>query len=339
MVCLAELAAICDGRVEGDPHLVICGLASLEQPAADCLSFVVSGQHLPDEFAESPGALLVSEADARRFSGNRIVVPDPYLAYAKISALFCPDRSQKDGLPTVCRIHPTARIADGAELGDGMEIGAGVVVGDGCQLGDRVVLGHNAVIGEGCIVGAGTRIGPSVTLCRHTTIGQCCQVSPGTVIGASGFGYAPEGSRWHKIHQLGGVVIGDEVDIGANTTIDRGTIDHTVIGDRCKLDNQVHIAHNVVIGEDTIMAGCSAVAGSTRIGKRCRIGGRVSILGHLRIADDVTLNAGAFVARSIDTPGTWASMLPAQPARQWNRLVALLNRLGKTRRKPQQDAG
>ena len=325
---LADIAALCGGRLEGDPDAVIHGLASIDRPAGDRLSFLVSPRHLPDRFTEFPGCLLVRETHASAFSGNRILVPDPYLAYAQVSALFTAGMSGGTS-----RVHPNAVVASGSKIGHAVIIGAGAVVGRGCRIGDRVLIGHNAVLEDGCEVGDGTRIESSVTLCRRTRIGCNCVLSPGVVVGASGFGYAPDGTRWTKIHQLGGVVIGDEVDVGANTTIDRGAIDDTVIGDRVKLDNQVQIAHNVRIGDDTIIAGCTAVAGSTRIGRRCRIGGRVSILDHLAIADDVVLNAGAFVARSIPQAGTWASMIPAQPASRWRRIVAMLNRLEGMRRK------
>lgn len=319
---LADIAALCGGRLEGDPDVLIRGLASLDRPASDRLSFLVSPKQLPDRFAEPPGGLLLREAHAPAFHGNRILVADPYLAYARVSALF--DVEPPDPVP---RVHPGAVVAAGAEIGHGAIIGAGAVIGHNCRIGDHAVIGHNAVIEHDCEIGEGTRIESSVTLCRRSRIGRHCVLSPGVVVGASGFGYAPDGQRWRKIHQLGGVVIGDEVDIGANTTIDRGAIDDTEIGNRVKLDNQIQIAHNVRVGDDTIIAGCTAVAGSTRIGRRCRIGGRVSILGHLVIADDVVLHAGAFVARSIPAAGTWASMIPAQPVVRWRRIVAMLNRL------------
>jgi UDP-3-O-[3-hydroxymyristoyl] glucosamine N-acyltransferase len=165
-------------------------------------------------------------------------------------------------------------------------------------------------------------------------MGRACRISPGVVIGASGFGYAPDGDRWHKIHQLGGVIIGDEVEIGANTTIDRGALDDTVIGDRVKMDNLIQIAHNVRIGDDTIMAACTGVAGSAVIGRRCKIGGRVSINGHITIADDVVLHTCSFIARSIDEPDTWSAAIPAQPAARWRRIVASMNRLVERRGKP-----
>ena len=257
------------------------------------------------------------------YDGNRIVVDDPYLAYARVSELFAhaaPDRTA---------VHANAMVSSGAIVGNDVEIGPGSMIHDAAIIGDRVVIGSNVVIEPDCVIGEDSRIESSVTLCRRTRIGRRCAISPGVVIGASGFGYAPEGSGWRKIHQLGGVVIGDDVDIGANTTIDRGAIDDTVIGNRVKLDNQIQIAHNVRIGDDTIAAGCMAVAGSTVIGQRCKIGGRVSILGHLTIADDVVLTAGTFVARSITDSGTWSSMIPAQPASRWRRILPSLLRLGK----------
>lgn len=317
---LAAIAEHLDGELLGDGERLINGVASLEHAAEDRLSFLVSDRNLPADYARSPGVLLLRPEHADLFDGNRITVADPYLAYARVSELFA---LKPAGAPA---IHPDAMVSGDVSIGEGVRIGAGSVVGDAVSLGDNVTIGCNVVIEDACIIGEGSTIESTVTLCRGTRVGRRCVLSPGVVIGASGFGYAPEGRGWRKIHQLGGVVIGDDVDIGANTTIDRGAIDDTVIGDRVKLDNQIQIAHNVRIGDDTIAAGCLAVAGSTRIGQRCRIGGRVSILGHLQIADDVVLTAGAFVARSIPEPGTWSSLIPAQPAPRWRRIVATLTR-------------
>ncbi len=317
---LSDIAAHCEGDLIGEGSHQVIGVASLEQAEEDRLSFLVSARSLPPRFDQSPGVLLLKEEHVDLFGGNRIVVADPYLAYARVSELFALTQSDGSG------VHAAAMVSPTASLGKGVQIGAGSVVQESAVIGDHVVIGSNVVIEDGCEVGDGSRIESSVTLCRGSRVGRRCVISPGVVIGASGFGYAPEGAGWRKIHQLGGVLIGDDVDIGANTTIDRGAIDDTVIGNRVKLDNQIQIAHNVRIGDDTIAAGCLAVAGSTVIGQRCRIGGRVSILGHLAIADDVVLTAGAFVARSIDDAGTWSSMIPAQPAARWRRILTALIR-------------
>jgi UDP-3-O-[3-hydroxymyristoyl] glucosamine N-acyltransferase len=317
------------GSLLGDPDYIVSGVASLENAAVDKLSFLVSARQLTGPLAARPGVLLVSAEEADRFDGNRILVSNPYLAYARASALFVQDGAEPDAQP----VHPSAVIAADAEIGERVRIGPGCIVGSGCRLGDGVTLGARVVLEMDCTVGEGSRLESSVTICRNTRIGRFCVISPGVVIGASGFGYAPEDTRWCRIHQLGGVVIGDEVDIGANTTIDRGAIDDTVIGDRVKLDNLIQIAHNVRIGDDTIMAACTGVAGSAVIGRRCRIGGRVSINGHITIADDSVMNACSFIARSIDEAGTWSSAVPAQPVTRWRRIVASLNRLPDRRKK------
>ncbi|MGI9311133.1 MAG: UDP-3-O-(3-hydroxymyristoyl)glucosamine N-acyltransferase, partial [bacterium] len=202
------------------------------------------------------------------------------------------------------------------------------VIGARTQVAPGAVVGAHATVGADCVIGRGSVLEPGARLHARTRIGANCRIASGAVIGASGFGYA-EGARgaWTRIEQLGGVVIGNEVDIGANTTIDRGALDDTVIGDGVKLDNQIQIAHNVRVGDHTIMAGCVAIAGSAVIGKRCRLGGRAAVLGHLRIADDVTILADGFVAASIAEPGEYASMLPAQAAAQHRRTIANLRRL------------
>ncbi len=326
---LAEIAAVAEGSILGDPDATVIGIASLDQAEPDKLSFLVSPRQFPDSLPATPGVVLVCPEQADLFDGNRIVVSDPYLAYARVSALFTDDVvAASDPL-----IHPAAVIAVDAELGDNVRIGPGSIIGPRVRIGDNSVIGARVVIEADCVLGDDCQVESAVTICRGSRIGRACVLSPGVVIGSSGFGYAPDGSRWQKIHQLGGVSIGDEVEIGANTTIDRGAIDDTVIGDRVKMDNLIQIAHNVRIGDDTIMAACTGVAGSTVIGKRCRIGGRVSVYGHLTIADDVTLAACSNIYRSVSEPGAWSSMVPAQPVRQWQRVVVALNRLSGRRGK------
>lgn len=318
-VSLEDITSHCRGELIGNPRYRVSRLAGMAYADASSLGFIRdSAKNLPVEW--KPGAVLLRHQDREGIQGNRIIVDDPYLAYARVTELFRPP-----GRPRT--IHPTAIVEQRAVLGDGVRVGANSVIESGCEIGANVDIGHNVVLGEQTNVGADTVIESGVVLHRDTTLGERCYLSSGVVIGANGFGYAPHGTQWKKIYQLGAVTIGNDVDIGANTTIDRGSIDNTVIGDRVKLDNQIQIAHNVHVGDDTIMAGCVAVAGSAVIGKRCQIGGRASILGHLELIDDVILQAGAFVARSINEPGVYASMIPAQPARQWRKVVGYLGRL------------
>lgn len=323
-VNLAAIAEKAGGTLLGDPEFLVRGVSSIVNAREDSLTFLSDPRIKISKNNPPPGAVLLKPEHQALFEGNRILVADPYLAYARVSSMFLPENNL---LPE--EVHPSAVIDPTAVLGDRVRIGAGTIIGAHCLIGDDVVLGYRCVIEPFCHIGNHTHLESSVTLCANTRLGSRCVVSPGAVIGASGFGYAPDGRKWQKIQQLGGVMIGDDVDIGANTTIDRGAIDDTVIGNRVKLDNQIQIAHNVRVGDDTIMAGCVAIAGSAVIGERCQLGGRASVLGHLEIADDVVLNANAFVAQSIDQPGVYSSMIPARPIKQWRKTVAHLNRLEK----------
>lgn len=319
---LEQVAAACEGELLGDPEATVCSVSSLEDATPDNLTFMVDASKLSKNHGINPGAILLKPSDRDSFSGHRILVEDPYLAYARVSKLFKPASAQAG-------VHPTAIIDQSVTLGSNVDIGAHTVIAGPCQIGSDVVVGPNCVIEKDCAIGSQSEIDASVTIYANTRMGTRCNVSAGAVLGSSGFGYAPEGQSWHKIQQLGGVQIGDDVDIGASTTIDRGTIGDTVIGDRVKLDNLIHIAHNVKVGDDTIMAACVGIAGSADIGRRCRIGGRCSINGHIRIVDDVVLHALSFVTKSITHVGEYTSVIPAQPVKQWRRTLAHLNRLDK----------
>jgi UDP-3-O-[3-hydroxymyristoyl] glucosamine N-acyltransferase len=323
-VSLSDIADRCGGELIGEPTHLVTRVASIGTATPDSLTFLTSPKHIVTEGGSQPGVVLLKPEHQSLINGNKILVNDPYLAYAMVSDLFVHTSAE---LPE--GVHNTACIDQSVVLGKNARIGAGAVIESGCVIGEGVMIGHGSVVEAHCHIGDHTHVESSVTLCANSRIGMRCVISPGVVIGSSGFGYAPEESKWRKIQQLGAVVIGDDVDIGANTTIDRGAIDNTVIGDRVKLDNQIQIAHNVQVGDDTIMAGCVAIAGSAVIGKRCQLGGRASVLGHLTIADDVVLNANAFVSQSIKQAGTYSSMIPVQPIRQWRKTVAHLNRLEK----------
>ena len=353
-VTLARIAEVTGGRVDGDAGFTVAALKSLDSARADSLSFCAGGRHADALKTTAAGALLLRAEDAARFPRHKILVADPYLAYARASALFAPPAPPPG-------VHPTAVVAADAAVHPGATVGAYSVIGAGAVIARGAAVGAHVFIGDGCVIGEHTVIDTGVRIYAGVSIGRGCRIASGAVIGAPGFGYAAAGENintaagensgdgggggagdgdggdgetidrtctWARIEQLGGVVIGDEVDIGAHTAIDRGALDDTVIGDRVKLDNHIQIAHNVRIGDDTIMAGCVAVAGSTVIGKRCQFGGRASVLGHLFIADDVRVHAGGFVAKSIVQAGDYSSLLPAMPAARWRRIVAGLRRGG-----------
>ena len=325
MVSLHRIAKIVDGEVQGDGSFEVNSLMSLEQAGSDSLTFFVDKK---DHNASDTraGAVLVSPRSAGLFSTHRIIVEDPYLAYAKASGLFSHD------VPGAV-ISAYARVAETAILGSGVSIGEFSTIGDRSKISDSVFIGSGVRIGGDVSIGSGSVIEDNSVIMSHSQIGMRCFISAGAVIGSSGFGYAPVDGGWQKIEQLGRVVIGDDVDIGANTTIDRGALDDTVIENGVKLDNLIQVAHNVRIGENTAIAGCSGIAGSTIIGRRCKIGGRAAILGHLTIADDVTLLVNSMVTSSITAAGEYASMIPVQPAKQWRKNVAIIRRLDRLSRK------
>ena len=326
VIDLGRVAEVTGGRVAGDGAFRVKSISSLENAAADSLAFYGDPQQASKLKATAAGAVMLRAEHAGLFVGHKVIVADPYLAFARASALFAPPA-------TPARIHPSAIISPGASIHADAAIGPYSVIGENARVEQGAIIGSHVSVGDGCVVGAHTTLDSGVRLYARTMIGARCNLASGVVIGASGFGYVESGESgenpgaWVRIEQLGGVVIGDDVDIGAGTTIDRGAIDNTIIGNGVKLDNQIQIAHNVRVGEHTVMAGCVAIAGSAVIGKRCRLGGRAAILGHLEIADDVCVNANSFVAASLTEAGVYSSMIPVQPAARWRKTVARIHRL------------
>ncbi|NKB61153.1 MAG: UDP-3-O-(3-hydroxymyristoyl)glucosamine N-acyltransferase [Gammaproteobacteria bacterium] len=327
MLTLLRIAEIVGGILIGDKDTVITDLGSLKSAKASSLSFYNDSRQSQLLSECQAGVMLLRQQDSELFSGNKILVGDPYLAYARLSQEF------KDVSFHYSGIHDTALISPTAMVDDGVWVNAYSIISGNSRIEKGVKIGANVRIGANSIIGMNTIIEDNVVIYPGSSIGVGCCISSGAVIGASGFGYAPSPHGWEKIEQVGSVQIGNNVDIGANTTIDRGTLDNTVIGDGVKLDNQIQIAHNVQIGENTIMAGCVAVAGSAKIGKRCRFGGRASVLGHLEIVDDVTVYANGFVANSIRQRGEYASMIPVQKISAWRKTVANINRLNRLAKK------
>lgn len=321
-VTLRLIADVTNGKVEGDDAFEVTTIRSLENATKDSIAFYADPKLVSHLHTTAAGAMLLRSEHAKLFDGHKVIVDNPYLAYAHASRLFAPAAKTN-----VDHIHPSAIVAESASIHADAVIGAYCVIGENSRIEQNVVIDSHVRVGDDCVIDQHTAIAHGVYIHSRTTIGKHCNLAAGVVIGSSGFGYAEDSGKWVRIEQIGGVVIGDEVDIGANTTIDRGAIDNTVIGNGVKLDNQIQIAHNVQVGEHTIMAGCVAIAGSAVIGKRCRLGGRAAILGHLNIADDVTVNAHSFVAKSITKSGVYSSMIPVQPAAEWRKTVANIHRL------------
>ena len=329
-VALAELLERFGGRLAGAaPETRVRRLASLGVAIEGDLSFLSGARHRPVARDTRATAVVVSEAlqDALPAGVGRIVVDDPYAHFARIARWFA-DRLEP---APVTGIHPSAAIDPAAEVGAGVSIGAHCTVGPGARIADGAVLEAGCHLGPDASVGERSRLHPGVVVYHDCRIGARCIVHSGTVIGSDGFGFAQHGGRWEKIPQLGAVVVGDDVEIGSNCSIDRGALEDTVIGDGCKLDNLIQIGHNVVIGEHTALAGCVGVAGSARIGRRCMIGGSAGILGHLEICDDVVVSAMSLVTRSIRKPGFYSGVFPLMVNADWERAAATLRHLPELR--------
>jgi len=324
---LAELAGLLQAQLKGDPEYPVSGLASLEQAGPDHLAFLANPRYARQLATTQAGVVIVAPEEAALAQGNALIIDNPYLAYARVSQLF--DRASS----VVPGRHPTAVVADDAVIHPTAAIAAGVVIGSGCEVAEGAILEANAVLGEGCKVGARTRIQANVTCYHDVWIGNDCLIHSGAVLGADGFGFAPAADGWIKIAQLGGVRIGDRVEIGACTTIDRGALEHTEIGDGVILDNQIQIAHNVKIGKNSAIAGCTAVAGSTKIGDRCTIAGACGITGHLELADGVHITAMSLVTKSITTPGAYSSGTGLMPSGQWKKNVVRFRQLDELARR------
>jgi UDP-3-O-[3-hydroxymyristoyl] glucosamine N-acyltransferase len=306
---VAEIVARLGGEGMGDAALSIARIAPLESAGPADIAFLANPRYRAQLASTRAGCVIVApalrdEATQRTHAGAAIVTPDPYLYYARLSQWWAERRG-----PAIAAIHPSAVVDPGALIGEGVSIGA------------------LSYVGAEARIGAGTRISTRVTVGEGCQIGQRCIVHSGAVIGADGFGFAPHQGQWVKIAQLGAVRIGDDVEIGANTCIDRGALDDTVIEDGVKLDNLIQIGHNVRIGAHSAMAGCVGVAGSARIGKRCTLGGGAIVLGHLELADDVHVTAASVVSRSILQPGQYSGMYPIDDNASWEKNAATLRNL------------
>ncbi len=318
---LSELAEIVGGQVSGDADLTIDGVATLSTAGRSHIGFLSNPAYRKQLASTRAGAVIVEPREREHCPTNALLVSEPYNAYARIAALFQEKPAGERGIHPAAWVSGDAWIHESAWIGPNCSVEAGVRIEAGCHLGP------GCFVGSGSLLGEGTRLVGNVSICHGVRIGSRCLIHPGAVVGSDGFGFAKEQEGWLKVPQMGGVVIGDDVEIGANTTIDRGALEDTVIGNGVKLDNQIQIAHNVQIGEHTVIAGCAGISGSTRIGKRCAIAGGVGIAGHLEIADDVTITAMSLVTRSIARSGVYSSGIPAQENGIWNRQVARLRRL------------
>jgi UDP-3-O-[3-hydroxymyristoyl] glucosamine N-acyltransferase len=274
--------------------------------------------------------VLLTSEEAERYQGAALIVSNPYLAYAQLSHLF---ETRPASVPGV---HPSAVIAASAQVHPSARIGAYVVIEAGACIEADVEIGAQCFIGARSRIGEGGRLAPRVTLYHDVVIGKRVVIQSGAVIGGEGFGFANEKGSWQKIAQIGGVLIGDDVEIGSNTTIDRGALADTLIGNGVKLDNQIMIAHNVQIGDNTAMAGCVGISGSTKIGRNCMIAGGVGMVGHIEVCDNVFVTGMTMVTRSISEPGSYSSGTAMQPAAEWRKSAARIRQLDDMARRLQQ---
>lgn len=322
---LGSIVEALGGELRGAGDVQIERIASLAVAGDACISFVASARYLAQARSSPAAALVVTEAVASELGVDRttIVTPDPYLYYARLTQWWkrLHTESPSPVISEKASVHPSARIGAAVSVGDFAVIAAGAVIGDGC------VIGSHCVLGERVTIGANTRLAPRVTVGDDCRIGSNGILHSGVVIGADGFGFAPSQGTWVKIEQLGSVCIGDDVEIGANTCIDRGALGDTIIEDGVKLDNQIQIGHNTRIGAHTAMAGCVGVAGSADIGSHCMIGGAAMILGHLSIADKVTVSSASTVTRSIKQPGMYTGIFPLDDNASWERNAVSLKQL------------
>ncbi|MEE4218867.1 MAG: UDP-3-O-(3-hydroxymyristoyl)glucosamine N-acyltransferase [Xanthomonadales bacterium] len=319
---LSDLSARFGLELRGDGELLIDGVATLMNGGPGQVSFLANRAYRKELPNTKNGAVILREEDAAQSPTNCLVAKDPYLAFARVAALFDP---RPGGTPG---IHPSAVVSETASLGEGVSIGANAVIGDGCQIGNGCTIGPGTVLEPDCVLDEACRLYANVSVGFAVRMGKRVIVHPGAVIGADGFGIAFAGDHWEKVPQLGTVLIGDDCEIGGNTCIDRGAIGDTVLEEDVRLDNFCQIAHNVHVGAHTAMAGHAGAAGSTTVGKYCMLGGHAGIAGHLKIADRTTIASGCVVYRDITEPGTtWSAQLKAQPIRQWQRIFARLLRI------------
>lgn len=312
-VTLKELAQHLNGTIKGDADTIISSVATLEKAAKGQISFLANSKYRSQLEATQASAVLLSEKDAADFQGTALIVKDPYVGFARVAQLLDTTPKAADD------IHSSAVIDPSARLGEGVTIGANAVIGRNVILGDNVQVGPGSVIAQDSIIGSGSRLWANVTIYHNVHIGSDCIIHSGAVVGSDGFGYANERGQWIKIPQTGGVRIGDRVEIGAGTTIDRGALEHTEIHDGVIIDNQVQIAHNVVVGENTAIAGSTTVAGSVTIGKYCIIGGNSAISGHLSIVDGVHITGSTNITSIVREPGVFSSATVAMDNKLWRK--------------------
>ena len=310
---LGELAQHVNGRIVGDQSCEIDGVATLSGATSGKITFLTNSAYRKQLNATNASAVILRESDSQQCKVNALVVDDPHSAYAKIASLLYKNKLNTPGIAS------SAQVATTAIIHPSVWIGHNVVIGENANIGKDVQINPGCVIGESVNIGEQSHLAANVTVYHDCEIGHRTLIHSGVVIGSDGFGQANDEGFWIKVPQLGKVMIGDDVEIGANTTIDRGAIENTIIGDNVKLDNLIQIAHNVQIGAHTVISACAAIAGSTRIGEHCMIGGVVGIVGHLTIADHTYITGMSMVTKSIKEAGVYSSGVPIDTNKNWHK--------------------
>lgn len=310
-ITLGDLAKQLGATLQGDASLEIHRLSTLDAADAQSITFLANSRYAKNLSSTKAGAVILEEKHVEHCASNALISSNPYLDYARVAELF-DTRPKRPAF-----VSPSAQIMPTAIIASDVHVGANVVINDGAEIGSGTVIEANCVIGENAKIGKNSRLFPNVTVYHGVQIGSQVTIHSGVVIGADGFGFAPTDQGWQRIAQIGGVIVGDNVNIGANTTIDRGAINNTVIGNGVILDNQIQIAHNVIVGDYTAIAACAGIAGSTEVGSQCLIGGGARIAGHITICDNAQISATTMVINSITEPNIYSSGVTADKHRNW----------------------
>ena len=318
---LSDIAARLGGDMLGDGQTPIRRIATLASAGIGDIAFLANRKYRSQLESTQAAAIILAPDAADAFSGPRIVTENPYAYYARVAALLNPVSAGFSG------VHPSAVVA--SPLPADVAVGPQVSIGQRVSLGDGVIIHAGCCVGDDVSIGAGSILYPQVTIYHGCQVGKRAILHSGVVIGADGFGFAPEGKNWIKIPQIGGVSIGDDVEIGANTTVDRGALDDTVIGDGCKIDNLVQIAHNCIVGANSVLAGCAGLAGSVTLGEQCIVGGGGMVSGHVTLAPGTVLSGGSLVMKSISQPGRYTSVFPLDTHDQWLHNASHIRRLSR----------
>ncbi len=326
-ITLGKIASHVGAELHGDSKCVVNGLATLQSAKSGHISFLSNRRYRHYLKQTKASAVIIAQDDLEGCPVSALVVGDPYLAYASVVSLFHPDFEIIPG------IHPSAVISPSAKIDSSVSIGPNVVIGDNSVIESGTFIDSGCVIKSDVTIGSNTHLYPNTVVCHSVSIGNRVILHPGVIIGSDGFGIANDRGVWTKIPQIGTVIIGDDVEIGASSSVDRGALENTVIEQGVKIDNQVQIGHNAHIGAHTAIAGCSGVAGSTTIGKHCMVGGMSAIGGHLKIVDNVVIAGNSAVSNSIKSPGIYSSGMPAIEVSLWRRIVARIRNLDELGRK------